>query len=87
MNPRVLLILLVAAAGVSSTAVASDAPSKKEPADPPKAQPAPTQSKPALVEPQAKREEPLKWDQIDPKSVEQRAKAQRTLFVNVPAER
>ena len=82
-----LFIFLLAAAGTRWVAVASDASSKKqESAETSKTQTAPPPSKPAPVEQQAKREEPLKWDQLDPKSLEQRAKTQ-TPFARVPAER
>ncbi len=87
MKRRVLLISFVVALGTwQFVAVASDTSSKKqESAESPKVQAVPSKSKP--VEPPAKREEPVKWDQLDPKSLESRTKVQQTPFAKVPAER
>ena len=88
MNRQLLLVSFVAVIGAAQFAVACDASSKKQnSAETSKPRAAPSQSKPTPVEPLAKRDDPVKWDQLDAKSLETRAAAQQTPFTKVPAER
>ena len=91
MNHNLILgILFVAGCLACPTAVsAADVPSKKsEPRDASPDQATPSAPKVEKDGPRPKSVEPLKWDQLDPRSLEKSAKAQRkSPFNAVPAER